>query len=61
MRRAWEKRVSAEVGPLLDAWEQLPNDLKQQIEEEAPELANAIEALESAALEPAVPGEERGV
>lgn len=38
----YPQKALAEIGPLLDAWDQLPNDVKQEIDELAPELYKAM-------------------
>jgi hypothetical protein len=35
LRRKQAFAVMDEIGPLLDAWESIPNDVKSQLEEEA--------------------------
>lgn len=36
------------IGPLLDAWEAVPNDLRFEIEEQAGELAGCLSEIEDA-------------
>jgi hypothetical protein len=45
LRIVQAKKVMPMVGPLLDAWEGTPNDLKADIREAAPELAMTLEAI----------------
>ena len=40
-------KVWQEIGNMLDHWEQLPNDLIGQIEEECPELVRSIDKIAS--------------
>lgn len=35
LRAQQTRRVMKEIGPLIDAWEAIPNDVKSQLEEEA--------------------------
>ena len=35
LRRQQADAVMEEIGPLLDAWESIPNDVKSQLEEDA--------------------------
>lgn len=48
LRRAQAKLVMPLIGPLLDAYEQLPNDLVSSIEDQAQGLAEAISAIQDA-------------
>jgi hypothetical protein len=39
------KAVMPEIGALLDAWDGLPNDFQQEMEEESPALVSAINRI----------------
>lgn len=45
LRREQAARVMKEIGPLLDAWEQIPNDIKGQLEEEALEFCHYMRRI----------------
>lgn len=47
-REAQARAVMPMIGPFLDVWDGLPNDLRQQIECEAPELSEAIAEINRA-------------
>lgn len=48
LRRGQAKTVMPLIGPLLDAWEGLPEDLRNEIEGIAPTLAANLEAIDLA-------------
>lgn len=48
LRKAQMRAVMPLIGPLLDAWEAVPNDLKGEIEEGATELAEALDSIDDA-------------
>lgn len=48
LRKAQAARVMPIIGPLLDAWEGVPNDLRFEIEEHAGELAGYLDEIEAA-------------
>jgi hypothetical protein len=48
LRIAQAKTVMPLIGPLLDAWENAPNDLRSDIESFAPQLAANLEAIATA-------------
>lgn len=48
LRRKQSTRAMRVIGPLLDAFEALPNDVKDMIEEDAPELFEHIHELNEA-------------
>jgi hypothetical protein len=48
LRVVQTKAVMALIGPLLDAWEGTPNDLKSLIEEQAGSLHQHLEKMASA-------------
>ncbi len=39
--------LHAEIGNMLDHWEQLPNDLRGDLEEESPEFVRSLEKIAS--------------
>jgi hypothetical protein len=45
LRREQAKRVMPLIGPLIDAWDSLPNDVKWLIEEQAERLTLAIHEI----------------
>ena len=45
LRREQTKRVMPLVGQLLDAWDLLDNSYKDEIREDAPSLAETLEAM----------------
>jgi hypothetical protein len=47
-RRRQTERVMNVIGPLLDAWEAVPNDFKSAIEDEAPHLVEFLNELDEA-------------
>lgn len=48
LRRKQMRAVMPLVGPLLDAWDDVPNDLKGEIEEGATDLAEALDSIRDA-------------
>ena len=48
LRAAQARAVMPLIGPLLDAWEAVPNDLKGMIEEDAADLAEALDSINEA-------------
>jgi hypothetical protein len=42
LRKEQQKKVMREIGGMMDAWDQLPNDVKDMIREDAPGLLAAI-------------------
>lgn len=48
LRAAQTKRVMPLIGELLDAWDAVPNDLRASIEEEATDLAEALDSIRDA-------------
>lgn len=44
-----QKRVMREIGGLLDAWDQVPNDAKGYVEECTPSFIAAMERIRKAA------------
>lgn len=48
LRKAQAAAVMPIIGPLLDAWEAVPNDLRFEIEEHAGELAGYLSEIEDA-------------
>ena len=50
-RARQSKRVMRVVPGLLDAWEDLPNDVKSDLRNSAPTLARQLDALDSAVEE----------
>lgn len=48
LRRAQTKRVMAQIGPLLDAWEGLPGDARSSLEEDSPAFVSAMEGISEA-------------
>ena len=45
LRRKQAFAVMDEIGPLLDAWESIPNDVKGQLEEEALEFCHYMRRI----------------
>jgi hypothetical protein len=45
LRRKQMRAVMPFIGPLLDAWDDVPNDLKGEIEEGATDLAEALDSI----------------
>lgn len=48
LRRKQMRAVMPLIGPLLDAWDDVPNDLKGEIEEGATDLAEALDSIRDA-------------
>jgi hypothetical protein len=48
LRSKQTRAVMPLVGPLLDAWEGLPNDLRSSIQDESVDLCEAIDAIRDA-------------
>lgn len=48
LRRKQLRAVMPLIGPLLDAWDSVPNDLKGEIEEGATDLAEALDSIRDA-------------
>lgn len=48
LRRKQMRAVMPLIGPLLDAWDGAPNDLKGEIEEGATDLAEALDSIRDA-------------
>ncbi|MCP4020107.1 MAG: hypothetical protein GY750_16995, partial [Lentisphaerae bacterium] len=48
LREQQARDVMPQIGPLLDAWEGLPNDTRHDLCEESPALANAVRLIEEA-------------
>lgn len=48
LRRAQAREVMPLIGGLLDAWDGMALDLREQIAEEKPAFADAIEAINEA-------------
>ena len=48
LRQAQARAVMPLIGQLLDAWEAVPNDLKGMIEEDATDLAEALDSINEA-------------
>jgi len=55
LRKEQAQRVMPLIGPLLDAWEAVPGDLRSEIKEFAPQLAEHLnhifDAMEATRLE----------
>lgn len=47
-RAVQAKQTMPLIGPLLDAWDEVPNDIKSLIEEQAPSLANHLDKVAEA-------------
>lgn len=45
LRREQAERVMPLIGPLLDAWEQMPNDVRSHLDEGCPMLSHFIERI----------------
>lgn len=48
LRRKQMRAATPLIGPLLDAWDEVPNDLKGEIEEGATDLAEALDSIRDA-------------
>ena len=48
LMKSQQKKVMREIGGLLDAWDQVPNDAKGYVEETHPEFIAAIERIRKA-------------
>ena len=48
LRQEQSRAVMPLIGPLLDAWEGVPNDVKSQMEEEALDLCHYLRRIERA-------------
>jgi hypothetical protein len=48
LRKEQAGRVMPLIGPLLDAWEQVSGDLRSYIEEDNPQLAKSLDAINAA-------------
>ena len=51
------KAVMPLIGPLLDAWEGIPNDAKGALRENEPALCDCLDRI-NAAMEAGIPAEE---
>lgn len=57
LRIVQAKAVMPMIGPLLDAWEQLPTDERANLREVAPELCRRLDLIDNA-MENSVSSEE---
>lgn len=48
LRKAQAREVMPVIGPLLDAWEAVPNDFRFEMESQASELVGYLEAISDA-------------
>lgn len=47
-RAVQAKQVMPLIGPLLDAWEEVPNDVKSGLREDCPMLCGYLDTIETA-------------
>lgn len=48
LRRQQADAVMEEIGPLLDAWDSIPNDVKSQLEEDALDFCHYMRRIYNA-------------